>query len=101
MENKIQREMHNVVLDQILMSDDSAKPFIVYSGKKGEPFARVYKQEGLWQLVSNPDYRGGGLIVFIEQKIVEEIKVGMCIKVRNVLPNVVFGEIVNGDNPAQ
>lgn len=87
---------HNIQEGQIIYVDDKTKKVAVFPGKKtGEFFTKAYKREGVEVLVTDPEYKGSGLIVFINDadhpnSDIEGTK-GTSIKITKVLPNVVFG----------
>lgn len=80
---------HNVKVDDIIPADDPDKFIALFPGKKpGEFFAKSYKRDGEQVLVTDQEYTGSGLIIFVGN--VE--KTGKSIKIKKVLPNVLFGD---------
>lgn len=82
---------HNVKVDDIINADDHEKFIALFPGKKeGEFFAKAYKRDGVQVLVTDQEYIGSGLIIFVGN--VE--KTGKSVKIKKVLPNVLFGEFI-------
>jgi len=97
---------HNIIVGQLINADDDAKGIALFPGKDEGVFAKAYKRNGEWFLVSDENYQGSGLIVFINNKKEEKpnlaqrvlhslmTKRPMQVKITKVLPNVVFGEVL-------
>lgn len=97
---------HNITVGQVINADDSEKGVALFPGKDDGVFAKAYKRNGEWFLVSDENYQGSGLIVFINNKkdekpgLVQKVfhslmtRRPLQVKIKKVLPNVVFGEVL-------
>ena len=86
---------HDLKVGEKLSSDTEHLGIAIFSNPlKKDCFAKAYKKEGDWVLVSDQLYEGGGLIVIINNfKSIEEHGPKSYIEVTKVLPNVVIGEL--------
>jgi len=99
-----QAPRHDIVVGQVLESDTKGKPIALFKGQKKDSFAKAYKRDEVWVLVSDETYTGGGLIIFINDKedvgIVKKAidaithKRPTRLKIQKTLPHVAFGEVL-------
>lgn len=95
---------HNIAVGQVIDADDDKKGVALFPGKDNGVFAKAYKRNGQWCLVSDDNYKGSGLIVFINnteedglvKKVLHQLmtRKPQKVKITKVLPNVVFGEVL-------
>lgn len=92
-----QASKHDIQANDCIYSDSDTLPFAVFANPKkdGQWFAKIYKRDGAWMLISDEKYDGGGLIAFLNNYSPDEkVRVEEYIEITKVLPNVVMAIIV-------
>ena len=88
---------HDIKIGDNIYSDDEQKSFAVFPNPKseGQYMAKIYKRDGVWMLISDPDYEGGGLIAFLnDYDSKKKVQLYNYIEITKTLPNVVMAKVV-------
>ena len=85
---------HDIVAGEKLYSDKKNWPFVMFPNhQKKNFFAKAYKVDGQWMLISDPNYEGGGLIVIVNNYPATDQHDKSYLEVTKILPNVLISEM--------